>query len=59
MQSVYTLFVKARNLKDEPEQTTKEQEAMDAAEEKVLRYVAGYTSFALLKKFTKQTNPTA
>ena len=55
---VFLLLLKARNA-TEVKDITSNEEKMDKEEERVLRYVAGYVPYALLKKFRKQKNPVA
>ena len=61
IQSVFGKLMKERNNKDLPdkEPPSNSSKPIDKEEEKVLRYVAGYIPFALLKKYTKQVNNTA
>ena len=50
--------MKERNNTDLPEKESSTN-SIEKEEEKVLRYVAGYIPFALLKKYKRQVNKTA
>lgn len=59
IQAVFGLLMKERNKADLPEKDMTVNVEIEKEEEKVLRYIAGYVPFALLKRYQKQANNTA
>ena len=58
--SVFQYLIEARNAKDSPEaEQPKSEHSLDREEEKVLRCIAGYVPYALLKRMKKQGNAAA
>ncbi|XP_033114336.1 uncharacterized protein LOC117114751 [Anneissia japonica] len=59
MRTLLSLILTDRHDKDMPKPKVQEPKPLDQNEEQVVRYVAGYVPYALLKKFKRFSNSTA